>query len=54
MNSNIDSQKGVAPLRSSTPRGRPTTVESFSLGKMRVPRINQDETPRAKSPRNAT
>ena len=48
------SQRSVKPMRATTPKRRPETVESFSMGRMRVPRIGNNETPRALSPRNAT
>lgn len=40
-------------MRATTPRNRPGGVETYSSGRMRVPRLN-DETPRNLSPRQAT
>jgi hypothetical protein len=48
------SQRSVKPMRATTPKRRPETVESFSMGRMKVPRIGNNQTPRALSPRNAT
>jgi len=40
-------------MRATTPRNKPIAVETYSAGRMRVPRLN-DETPRNLSPRQAT